>query len=296
MLLDLTKGITETPQYKAWKFPGGEIHAKLSMDFMQELGATRPKEVLDVNVRLNSSDDVIFLALILDVIAKDFDNEVHLYVPYMAYQQADRDFSQGETFSLQTITKMLAAMPFKAIAIFDPHSDVAPALLSRDKLIHVIDNSEYIQAVFLRLIDLKNPDAENLVWFPHEDVVILAPDAGAYKKIFKLCEKIDWTYGIECANKYRNTEDGSLQVRLSVDDFKGKDVLIIDDICVGGRTFIELAKQLITKNVGNLYLAVSHGIFSNGYDELEKYYQHIFTTNSIKDEYLSDAVEVIEII
>ena len=29
MILDITKGVCETDQYKAWKFPGGEIHVKL---------------------------------------------------------------------------------------------------------------------------------------------------------------------------------------------------------------------------------------------------------------------------
>jgi ribose-phosphate pyrophosphokinase len=58
--------------------------------------------------------------------------------------------------------------------------------------------------------------------------------------------------------------------------------LIVDDICDGGGTFIGLAAELKNKNAGKLYLAVSHGIFSKGFDSL-KCFDKIFTTNSFKD-------------
>jgi len=56
----------------------------------------------------------------------------------------------------------------------------------------------------------------------------------------------------------------------------------VDDICDGGGTFIGLAKALKQKNAGNLYLAVSHGIFSKGFNELNKHFTKIFTTDSFK--------------
>jgi ribose-phosphate pyrophosphokinase len=37
------------------------------------------------------------------------------------------------------------------------------------------------------------------------------------------------------------------------------------------------------KNAGDLYLAVSHGIFSKGFDDLCKHFKGIYTTNSFKD-------------
>jgi ribose-phosphate pyrophosphokinase len=66
-------------------------------------------------------------------------------------------------------------------------------------------------------------------------------------------------------------------------DLKGDDCVIVDDICDGGRTFIGIAQELKMKNAGDIYLCVSHGIFSHGFDELRKYFKKIFTTNSFKD-------------
>ena len=70
--------------------------------------------------------------------------------------------------------------------------------------------------------------------------------------------------------------------KVYAEDLKGCDCLIVDDICDGGGTFIGLANELKNKNAGKLYLAVSHGIFSRGFDDLEKCFTKIFTTDSIK--------------
>jgi ribose-phosphate pyrophosphokinase len=47
-------------------------------------------------------------------------------------------------------------------------------------------------------------------------------------------------------------------------NLKNKSVLIVDDICDGGRTFIEAAKLLYIEGVNNVYLYVTHGLFTKG--------------------------------
>jgi ribose-phosphate pyrophosphokinase len=296
MLLDLTPGLTTTDKYKAFKFPGGEIHFKLSEVAMRMLEILPNDEHIFVHARINTAEQLLFLGIVLGTLNKDYGNPVDVYIPYMPYQQADRDFSEGECFSLLTIVKILDTYPRYSYTIFDPHSDVSPALLKLLGAAHVVDNSQYIKSVLNRLNTLKNTGAEEgdeHHWNYNQDLVILSPDAGAYKKIFKLCEKLGFTGRIECANKFRPVGGGEPLIRLSSDDFGGKDVLIIDDICVGGRTFVELAKLLRTKNAGRLHLAVSHGIFSQplgSVNGLGSYFTTIFTTNSVRDSY-KDVVE-----
>ena len=67
----------------------------------------------------------------------------------------------------------------------------------------------------------------------------------------------------------------------STDYHLKKDVTIVDDISDGGRSFIELAAVLRKRNVGKIYLYVTHGIFSKGLDVLfEAGIDEVFTTNS----------------
>ena len=59
--------------------------------------------------------------------------------------------------------------------------------------------------------------------------------------------------------------------------------IIIDDICDGGRTFIELAKEIRKQTDKPIYLIVTHGIFSAGFEKLSDELDGIFCTNSVKD-------------
>lgn len=265
-ILNLTQGFGDFEDYKLFKFPGGEIH------YIQKLLLSEDDKVL-IRIRVNSSDDILALGIVVDTIRKDLPNiNITVMMPYFAYQQADRDFGQRESFSLKTITKILNTYDVDKWIVFDAHSDVGPALLDRCT---VKDNSQFIMDVLVRYLN-------------NNEVTILAPDAGAYKKIFKLAEKIGFKGKVKCANKYRDTTNGNIKVELPSGLNPEDDILIIDDICVGGRTFLDLADLITSQKVekpGKRYLAVSHGVFSNGFIELSKRFDRIFTTNSRVDKW-----------
>lgn len=268
-LIDLTQGLSDNKDYKAFKFPGGELH------FILKKFDT---ELYEIKTRLNSSEDIILLCLAVDTIKKDSPyTKIKVHIPYMPYQQADRDFGIGECFSLKTITKILNTLDVNEYIINDPHSDVSPALLKNAK---IIDNSEFIKWV---LDDLKNNQYNNTEIT--KELIWLSPDAGAYKKIGKLASKIGWSGEIAAANKYRSISSGTIEnIELSLSDFGNKDILIIDDICMGGNTFIKLAEKLRTKNVRNMFLAVSHMIPETPNMKLE-IFETIYSTNSRYENY-----------
>ena len=67
------------------------------------------------------------------------------------------------------------------------------------------------------------------------------------------------------AEKTRDTNTGAITGTLVHSDHIGaRNFLIVDDICDGGRTFIELAKVLRPLTDGQVKLYVTHGIFSQG--------------------------------
>jgi phosphoribosylpyrophosphate synthetase len=128
-----------------------------------------------------------------------------------------------------------------------------------------------------------------------DGVRLVSPDAGALKKVFHCAEQLKYRHEVIIASKHRNIETGKIDytnVPISVND-ADKDIFIIDDICDGGRTFIEIAKAVNDarkisstvhpKHHGKNYLIVTHGIFSAGFDFLSEYFDGIYTTNSVKD-------------
>jgi ribose-phosphate pyrophosphokinase len=124
-----------------------------------------------------------------------------------------------------------------------------------------------------------------IVFDAHSEVtlaVLISPDGGALKKIYKVSEFLGGKEVIECS-KSRDVKTGKLTgAKVYADDLNGKACLIVDDICDGGGTFIGLAEALKAKNAGELFLAVSHGLFSKGFEEL-KCFEKVFTTDSFMD-------------
>jgi ribose-phosphate pyrophosphokinase len=222
---------------------------------------------------IKSSDELMLLILAIDTIRKDgFKGELEVFIPYFPYAQADRNFGMGESFSLKTITNILNTLHVDKFIVYDVHSDVTSGLLNNCE---IIDNSEFVKYV------ISDINSSNLT--------LLSPDAGAYKKIGKLADKIQFKGDVAAANKYRNTSSGNIDsLELSKQDFGGADILIVDDIVMGGRTFIGLAEKLRERNVGKIFLAVSHGIFNYGLKDLNPHFDGIYTTNS-RINHLEDA-------
>ena len=183
----------------------------------------------------------------------------------------------GEALSVRVFAQMINGAGFRRVTVFDPHSEVAPALLDRCR---VIDHHEFVREVIARI-----PDARMLQ--------LVAPDAGSAKKMHHLAKALRWEQVVQC-DKTRDVLSGELSgAQVFADDLAGADCLVVDDICDGGGTFIQLARALKAKNAGRLFLAVSHGIFSKGTEVLLPHYEGLFTTNSF---YQGPTTEKLQII
>ena len=96
-----------------------------------------------------------------------------------------------------------------------------------------------------------------------------SPDAGAVKKSYEIAKAFPQFNGIIFAEKVREVSSGNIVktiVHNVPDDINKSKLLICDDICDGGRTFVELANWFTDNHYTpveiNLY--VTHGIFSKG--------------------------------
>ena len=94
--------------------------------------------------------------------------------------------------------------------------------------------------------------------------IMLMPDEGAFRRYVR----VDSFVATHCIKK-RNQATGKIEsISLPDVDFKDKRVFIVDDICDGGATFIEIARQLNEVGAAHIALWVTHGIFSKGIEIL----------------------------
>ena len=263
MILNLDKqfypfGIQNTIEYKSSVFPGGEPHIKILTDL------STVKHV-KITHRVNCFNDFGLLLIAIDALKQLNVEYITVVIPYFPGARQDRVIAKGEALTVKVYTDILNTYHLKEVVVYDVHSDVAPALLNNSR---IINNFSFIERVISEL--------------PKDNLVLISPDGGALKKIYKLAAHLKDFPVIECS-KIRDLETGKLShFNVYTNDLKNKNCLIIDDICDGGGTFIGLAKALKNKNANSLYLAISHGIFSKGFNHLNQYFKHIYTTNSFK--------------
>jgi ribose-phosphate pyrophosphokinase len=211
-----------------------------------------------------SNDDILLLGLLCDAIHSYFSNSIRISceVRYMMYQQDDRRFIQGESFGLKFICNILNSYPVSEWKIFHPHSDKIEFLNNCT----IVPNDKFISAVLQKI--------------PTDSIWII-PDAGAAKSQLKQIDRFAPTIDFEIASKTRDHVTGGLKQYINCTDFQGRPCIIFDDICLKGGTFIGLHDILKERNAGDIYLAVSHGVFNEGVGHLTSKFRNIFTTNSI---------------
>jgi len=263
MVLNLDNHFNPFPKeesilFESFTFYGGEPHIKIDNHF----DITQP---ITITHRLNSFNDVGLLCLAVDALQRMGVKNINLFIPYFPAARQDRIMVKGEPLSVKVYSNIINSLDLNKVTVFDPHSEVTSALLTHCT---VISNHFFIKQVVEKI---------------GTDLKLISPDGGALKKIYKVSEYLGGIEVVECS-KSRDVKTGKLSgFKVYTEDLQKMNCLIVDDICDGGGTFIGLAEELKKKNASDLYLAVSHGIFNKGFDELTNYFKKIFTTDSFKN-------------
>lgn len=280
--LDLTNPEDSDIKYKISKFPDGQ--QAITLDLENTIFSSESQSVV-IKSRLNSFLDLELIicanqALIeLGIVNLAFKlKEISLYVPYFLGARSDRKFLKGQSNYLKTvICPIINSQNFSRVTVLDPHSDVLEACLNN------FQKTSNVNFASTSIKDITGYER-------NDKITLISPDAGALKKIYDVAESVECT-DVIVANKLRDLKTGRI-IRTEVpgiDQEPGcKSFVIIDDICDGGRTFIEIAKairDIRPKEIFNdkIFLVVTHGIFSAGFEELEKWFTCIYTTDSVKE-------------
>ena len=213
----------------------------------------------------------------LMMVSKFLDNQMvtdkFLYMDYVPYSRMDRKID-GFAFSLKFFCQIINDMKFDRVYITDPHSNVTPALLDR--------------------VVVEYP---HIIGIPVDDnTVVFYPDNGAVKKYseYIYIGSIPYFYG----NKQRDLSTGRITKYelVNAPDIQGKDILIIDDICVKGGTFILAAQALKAAGAKTVNLYVTHmeRAIYDGEVLTTDWIDHVYTMNTMGVDICSDKITVLE--
>lgn len=264
-------------KYEISRFPDGQQTIRiLEHSYTTYHSLREQKTPIIIKSRLNTFQDLELIICANQTLKEIGVKSVKLFIPYCIGGRSDRKFQEGGINYIKTvIAPIINSQNFDEVRIMDPHSDVLEAC---------INNFVKLTNFNLGVMALRDlGDGKDDI---KDKICLVSPDAGAYKKIFDFA---GW-FGIKeiiTASKVRDVESGKIlktvvpSLENHIDTMK---YVIVDDIADGGRTFIELAKVIKEqKQDAKIYLVVTHGIFSAGFEFLVQYLDGIYCTNSVKD-------------
>ena len=223
-----------------------------------------------LEAQLQTSIDVISLLMTVDACRNKFRNleSISLVAYYMPYSRQDRICNKGEALSCKVFADLINGCGFKSVTMADPHSDVMPSLINNCQ---IIDVSSIISA-----------DKDLSLMLMKKQCMLVAPDMGARKKVEGVAKRFGHSEIIQ-GSKRRDLKTGVLTNFEYYGDVEGKNLLIVDDICDGGGTFVGLAKKLMDGGANKIDLYVTHGFFSRGFNAVcdGENISEVYTTNSI---------------
>jgi len=279
--LKTTDGTKYPLNYSTMTFSGGEeqvrIHPIDALPFFDKPTFETKFFITICAPFINSSKELIQLLLIHNAVRRLFlvkETEFVLELGYIPYARQDRVCYPGEAFSAEVLASLLQTMYTDVLIVKDPHSNVILSLLQQKSVFtQVVDQSVCFD---LTMIDAGVP--------PGTYDYVIAPDKGAAIKASKVAKNIGAS--LLQATKVRDTDTGKIcGIEFERDDIDltNKKAIVVDDICDGGRTFIELAKTLeCHTRYDRLDLYITHGIFSKGKEILLECFDNIYTHNEMK--------------
>lgn len=201
------------------RFPNGEARIEFSTVQLEEIRtATRIRLVWMYR------DDSEFLTLqfvrqkLADLVPN---KDVELLIPYMPYARMDRIKEDGQFETSKYLMKLLRDLNFSSIVTYDLHSHRAIDALGLGDVVRSIP---------------KQPDLVAHATYNRDNIVLVFPDASAEQR-----------YGCTCrptitVKKTRDFNTGKILGFEVLDrdgvDLNGKLLVMVDDICSYGGTFV----------------------------------------------------------
>lgn len=235
------------------RFPDGQPHIRLR-------NPDQLPDDVDVTWRIRNPEELYLLACLRSALSWEGIGLGELTIPYLMAARSDRVMMSGDAYGLLVVADVLNRLDFVGISVLDPHSA---------QTIRLLPNAVRIEPDFL-LAGLR------------ADVLVL-PDNGSHTHAEHRLELLG-ARGLVTCTKARDLSTGRITLTVGNPEVAvGKDVVIVDDVCDGGATFTEIARQL--PGVRSLTLVVTHGIFSKGFGDLAPAFHRIICSDSYASSY-----------
>ncbi len=238
------------------KFPDGEIKVKLP--------EIKDDKVVIVQSTYYPQEKNLFELILTAHALKKGKAKICAVIPYLAYARQNKSFATGESVSIEAVIDMMSSAGIKSLVTVNPHKVES---LAHFKGKVCVSNSAKTLAEGVRG-QIENP-------------FVLAPDKSGLFVAEPAAEVLgcDYTY----IDKSRDSYGNVTMKKAHGGNFKGKDVVIFDDMIAAGSTIELAARFAYDEGAASVSAACIHLVMvNNAYQRLKNAgVNKLFGTNTI---------------
>jgi ribose-phosphate pyrophosphokinase len=228
---------------------------------VQILENVRGKDVFVIQSLAHEPNHFLMELLILvDALKRASARSIVAVLPYYAYARQDRKEKAQVPITARLMANLLERAGVTRVLTMDLHTEQIEGFFDIP-----VDNL-YARSLFVEAIKKRKL----------KNAIVVSPDVGRNKMARSFAE--DLKLDLAIVDK-RRVSSRSVEVSALIGDVKGKDVIIIDDMCSTGSTLMSAAKVCKEAGAKAVFAVVTHGLFIGG--TKLKGIDEILVTNSI---------------
>lgn len=224
-------------------FPDGEISVQI-------LDNVRGREVFVIQtIAIEPNNYLMELLIMVDALKRASAKCITAIIPYFGYARQDRKDKPRVPISAKLIADLLQTAGVARVLTMDLHAGQIQGFF--DIPVDNLFGSPYLAEALAK---------ENL-----EKAAVVAPDLGAIKKARAFAKQLNLEFAV--IDKRRLSIE-QVEVITIIGDVKGRDVILVDDLCSTGGTLVSAANACKEAGAERILAAVTHGLFVGKAEEL----------------------------
>ena len=203
---------------------------------------------------------------------------INVIMPFL-YESRQHRRTGRESLDCALALQELIQMGVENIITFDAHDPRIQNAIPLHGFETVQSAYQFIKNLLKKEKDLK---------LDKEHLMVISPDEGGMSRAIYLANNLGVDMGMFYKRRdYSTVVNGKNPIvahEFLGDDVTGKDVLIVDDMISSGESMLDVAKQLKDRNAGRVFVCTTFGLFTDGFDKFDEYYNKgyiskVITTN-----------------
>jgi ribose-phosphate pyrophosphokinase len=212
----------------------------------------RGQDVFIVQSTMPPTENLFELLLLIDAARRASARKIIAVIPYFGFARQDRKDKPRVAIGSKLIANMLMAAGVDRIMTMDLHADQIQGFFE------VPVDHLYASTIFY-------PEMEKL---NNGNLIMAAPDAGGAKRANSYAKKLNT--GLAICHKQRKKANEVAEMTV-IGDVRGKDVILIDDMCDTAGTLTKAADLFIENGANSVRAFCTHAVLSGpAYERIQQ--------------------------